>query len=147
MISSRKWRLPVFLDASTVCCPRVSREYSVNGGHVMGYSHIHFVSSLVAGIGYVFPNIRPPLTSRPSSTDIACSVGALYLYSGDNIRKHTANSLEAALSVLDDKPGPSPTDASALLFLSPVPRFTKGPIPAILTVTSAHTGPYYGKAI
>jgi len=28
---------------------------------------------------------------------MACSVGALYLYSGDGIRKHTASSLETAL--------------------------------------------------
>ena len=37
--------------------------------------------------------------------------------------------------------------ASALLFLSSVPRFSKGPIPAMLTVTSAATGAYYGRAI
>ena len=37
--------------------------------------------------------------------------------------------------------------ASALLFLSSIPRVTKGPIPAMLTVTSAVTGAYYGKTI
>src|SRR6266849_4157977 len=35
-----------------------------------------------------------PNLAAPSSS---CSVGALYLYSGDSIRKHTANGLETAL--------------------------------------------------
>lgn len=97
------------------------------------------------------------MTTPNISTDIACSVGALYLYSGDSIRKHSANSLETALgeqkshlslSVLTDKWGLAfLTGASALLFLSSVPRFAKGPIPAMLTVTSAATGAYYGNAI
>jgi len=32
-----------------------------------------------------------------AATASSCSVGALYLYSGDSIRKHTANGLETAL--------------------------------------------------
>ncbi|THH18044.1 hypothetical protein EW146_g2867 [Bondarzewia mesenterica] len=62
-------------------------------------------------------------------------VGALYLYSADSIRKNTANGLEVALG------------ASALLLLSSLPRFAKGPIPAMLTVTSAATGAYYGRTV
>ncbi|KLO19090.1 hypothetical protein SCHPADRAFT_844087 [Schizopora paradoxa] len=58
-------------------------------------------------------------------------VGLLYLYSADSIRKGTANGIETALG------------ASALLFLSSAPRFAKGPIPAMLTTTSALTGFYY----
>jgi hypothetical protein len=53
-------------------------------------------------LGMLFPRIprwlttpnNPPLPSFPS---IVLSVGALYLYSGDSIRKHTANGLETAL--------------------------------------------------
>ncbi|KAI0271047.1 transmembrane proteins 14C-domain-containing protein [Russula aff. rugulosa BPL654] len=82
-------------------------------GGVTGYVRTRSIPSIVAGIG----------------------VGALYLYSGDSIRKHTANGLETALG------------ASAVLFLSSVPRFAKGPIPAMLTVTSAAAGAYYGRAI
>lgn len=39
------------------------------------------------------------------------------------------------------------TGASALLFLSSIPRAGKGLIPAILAVTSAGTGFYYGKTV
>jgi hypothetical protein len=45
----------------------------------------------------VFSNIHGYVTTPNISTDIECSVGALYLYSGDSIRKHSANSLETAL--------------------------------------------------
>ncbi|KAI0773300.1 transmembrane proteins 14C-domain-containing protein [Trametes elegans] len=59
-------------------------------------------------------------------------VGALYLWSADSLRKGTANGLEGALG------------ASAILLLSSVPRVAKGPVPAVLTVTSAISTYYYG---
>ncbi|KAF8661311.1 hypothetical protein AX16_001409 [Volvariella volvacea WC 439] len=62
-------------------------------------------------------------------------VGLLYLWSADSIRKGTPNGLEAALG------------ASALLFLSSIPRVAKGPIPATLAITSAGAGLYYGKTL
>lgn len=37
--------------------------------------------------------------------------------------------------------------ASALLLLSSLPRVTKGPVPIILSATSATTGAYYGKLL
>lgn len=37
--------------------------------------------------------------------------------------------------------------ASALLLLSSAPRAAKGPVPAVLTATSAVTGYYYGKTV
>ena len=37
--------------------------------------------------------------------------------------------------------------ASALLFLSSLPRVTKGPVPIALAVTSAAAGFYYGKTV
>jgi len=37
--------------------------------------------------------------------------------------------------------------ASALLFLSSVPRFGKGPVPKMLSVSSAGAGMYYAKLL
>ncbi|PSR74322.1 hypothetical protein PHLCEN_2v9939 [Hermanssonia centrifuga] len=62
-------------------------------------------------------------------------VGLLYLWSADSIRRGTGNGLEGALG------------ASALLLLSSLPRVSKGPIPAVLTVTSAASAYYYGKTV
>ncbi|KDR80580.1 hypothetical protein GALMADRAFT_60688, partial [Galerina marginata CBS 339.88] len=62
-------------------------------------------------------------------------VGLLYLWSADSIRKGTPNGLEGALG------------ASAVLLLSSLPRFSKGPIPAMLTITSASAGFYYGNTV
>ncbi|RPD59079.1 hypothetical protein L226DRAFT_524076 [Lentinus tigrinus ALCF2SS1-7] len=62
-------------------------------------------------------------------------VGALYLWSADSIHKGAANGLETALG------------ASALLLLSSLPRASKGPVPAVLTATSAVSAYYYGKTV
>ncbi|KIM44547.1 hypothetical protein M413DRAFT_355947 [Hebeloma cylindrosporum] len=62
-------------------------------------------------------------------------VGLLYLWSADSIRKGTSNGLEGALG------------ASALLLLSSLPRVSKGPVPAILAISSAGAGLYYGKTV
>ncbi|EKM75020.1 hypothetical protein AGABI1DRAFT_116595 [Agaricus bisporus var. burnettii JB137-S8] len=62
-------------------------------------------------------------------------VGLLFLWSAESIRKGTNGGLEGALG------------ASALLFLSSLPRVTKGPIPVVLAATSASTGLYYGNVI
>ncbi|EDR14632.1 uncharacterized protein LACBIDRAFT_305463 [Laccaria bicolor S238N-H82] len=62
-------------------------------------------------------------------------VGVLYLWSAESIRKGTTNGLEGALA------------ASALLFLSSLPRVAKGPVPAILATTSAASGLYYGTTV
>ena len=84
------------------------------------------------------------------------SVGALYLWSADSIRKGTANGLEAALGEYFSSPGllctsPNPIrlplGASALLLLSSLPRASKGPVPAVLTATSAASAYYYGKTV
>ncbi|KAF8473639.1 hypothetical protein DFH94DRAFT_763211 [Russula ochroleuca] len=104
---------------TSVCRPRVRHGTLCIVGGVTGYARTRSIPSIA-------------YTPGPR---ITCSVGALYLYSGDYIRKHTANGLEFALG------------ASALLFLSSHPRFSKDPIPAMLTVTSAVTGAYYGRAI
>ncbi|KAK7056268.1 hypothetical protein VNI00_002821 [Paramarasmius palmivorus] len=50
-----------------------------------------------------------------------------------SIRKGTANGIEGALG------------ASAILFLSSLPRARKGPVPAILTATSTASAVYYGR--
>ncbi|EKM50633.1 uncharacterized protein PHACADRAFT_264005 [Phanerochaete carnosa HHB-10118-sp] len=62
-------------------------------------------------------------------------VGLLYLWSANSIRNGTANGLEGALG------------ASALLLLSSLPRVAKGPVPAVLTVTSAASTLYYGRTV
>ncbi|KIP02686.1 hypothetical protein PHLGIDRAFT_78763, partial [Phlebiopsis gigantea 11061_1 CR5-6] len=62
-------------------------------------------------------------------------VGLLYLWSADSIRRGTANGLEGALG------------ASAILLLSSLPRASKGPVPAVLSVTSAVSAVYYGKTV
>ncbi|KAF7770471.1 hypothetical protein Agabi119p4_6445 [Agaricus bisporus var. burnettii] len=59
-------------------------------------------------------------------------VGLLYLWSADTIRRGATGGLEGALV------------ASALLLISSLPRVTKGPVPMILSVTSASTALYYG---
>ncbi|KAJ3019041.1 hypothetical protein NUW54_g187 [Trametes sanguinea] len=61
-------------------------------------------------------------------------VGALYLWSADSLRKGTANGLEAALG-----------ERVCAFVLSSAPRAAKGPVPAVLTVTSAASAYYYGK--
>ncbi|EIN09654.1 hypothetical protein PUNSTDRAFT_143143 [Punctularia strigosozonata HHB-11173 SS5] len=62
-------------------------------------------------------------------------VGALYLWSAETIRKGESNGLEGALG------------ASALLLLSSLPRVAKGPVPAVLAVTSALSSVYYGNLV
>ena len=79
------------------------------------------------------------------------SVGLLYLWSADSIRKGTSKGLEGALGMSDiwfisQLPwANSDLGASALLLLSSLPRAAKGPVPAVLTVTSAAATYYYGK--
>ncbi|KIK79712.1 hypothetical protein PAXRUDRAFT_160530 [Paxillus rubicundulus Ve08.2h10] len=84
----------------------------ITGGFT-GYLRTRSVPSLVAGIG----------------------VGALYLWSAEQIKKGAPNGIEGALG------------ASAILLLSSLPRVTKGPVPALLAVTSAGAGAYYGKTL
>ncbi|KNZ75085.1 hypothetical protein J132_04569 [Termitomyces sp. J132] len=65
---------------------------------------------------------------------IVFSVGLLFLYGADAIRKGAPNGLEAACA------------ASALLLLSSLPRATKGPVPATLALLALGAGTYYGRA-
>ena len=120
-------------------------------GGVTGYARTRSIPSLVAGVGYVSSNRLNWDYPQPHSSH---SVGALYLYSGDSIRKHTANGLETALGeqvyllhLPDQCECVFSLGASALLLLSSLPRITKGPIPVLLTVTSAASGAYYGNTI
>ncbi|KZV91352.1 hypothetical protein EXIGLDRAFT_769995 [Exidia glandulosa HHB12029] len=85
------------------------------------------VLCIVGGItGYARTHSVPSLVA-------GCSVGLLYAYSANGLTKGAPNALEAALG------------ASAILFLSSLPRASKGPVPATLTVTAAIAGAYYGR--
>ncbi|KAF9269051.1 hypothetical protein L218DRAFT_891008 [Marasmius fiardii PR-910] len=88
-----------------------------------------FIMGGLCAVGGITGFIR---TRSIPSLVAGVGVGALYLWSADSIRKGTANGVEAALG------------ASALLFLSSVPRFRKGPVPAMLTATSTAAALYYG---
>ncbi|KAI0339636.1 hypothetical protein BDW22DRAFT_1361211 [Trametopsis cervina] len=63
------------------------------------------------------------------------SVGLLFLWSADRIRQGTPNGLEGAFL------------ASTVLLLSSAPRFRKGPIPKVLTVSGAASAAYYGNTL
>ncbi|KAG8220835.1 transmembrane proteins 14C-domain-containing protein [Butyriboletus roseoflavus] len=82
-------------------------------GGLTGYLRTRSLPSLIAGIG----------------------VGALYMWSAEQIKKGTPNGIEGALG------------ASALLLMSSLPRVTKGPVPVVLALTSAGAGAYYGKTL
>lgn len=80
------------------------------------------------------------------------SVGLLYLWSAESIRKGTHNGLEGALgeqrcSLSAMHGADVAIGASAVLFLSSAPRMMKGPIPATLTASSAIAGLYYGRTV
>ncbi|KAH0836549.1 transmembrane proteins 14C-domain-containing protein [Lanmaoa asiatica] len=82
-------------------------------GGVTGYLRTRSLPSLIAGIG----------------------VGALYIWSAEQIKRGAPNGIEGALS------------ASAVLLMSSLPRVTKGPVPIVLALTSAGAGAYYGKTL
>ncbi|CAK5283386.1 unnamed protein product [Mycena citricolor] len=67
--------------------------------------------------------------------DMRLSVGALYMWAGDRIRRGQPNGLEGAIG------------ASAVLFLSSAPRLRRGGVPIALTSTSAMAGLYYAKTV
>ena len=81
-------------------------------------------------------------------------MGLLYLWSAETIRKGASGGLEGALGTsvprfvtmwllsIEISVG-----ASAILLLSSLPRVAKGPVPAVLTVTSAVSSYYYGTTV
>ena len=102
-------------------------------------------------------NILISLTTNVWAPGITYSIGAMYLSSGNSIHKDIPNGLETALGESNHaacsrasrsaQPQWLVPGTSVLLFLSSLPRYSKGPIPATLTVTSAVTGLYYGALV
>ena len=80
------------------------------------------------GIGFAKTRSIPSLVA-------GVGVGLLYLYSASVIRANGVYGWEYALA------------ASAVLFLSSIPRFAKGPVPKGLTLTSAATAFYYARLV
>jgi hypothetical protein len=90
-----------------------------------------------------------------------CSIGAMYLSSGNSIYKYISNELETALGKSNYAPYSQPLQSAQLQTACPwfiraiiailTPRFAKGQIPGMLTVTSAVTGAlfraYYGMLV
>ncbi|KAG8827809.1 hypothetical protein FRC19_000314 [Serendipita sp. 401] len=72
--------------------------------------------------------------SKPSLI-AGVSVGCLYLWSGGLILNNDFRGFYGAAG------------ASAILFLSSLPRVAKGPVPAILTLLSAASGTYYYQTV
>lgn len=83
------------------------------------------------------------------------SVGALYIWSAEQIKNGAPNGIEGAFGeALLILPSPFHINfrscrigASALLLMSSIPRITKGPVPVILALTSAGAGAYYGRTL
>jgi len=66
-------------------------------GGVTGFVRTRSVPSLVAGVGYVLSFHGSP-TVRKSGL-MACSVGLLYLWSAEAIKKGHSNGIEGALGM------------------------------------------------
>ena len=81
------------------------------------------------------------------------SVGLLFLWSADAIRKGSPNGLDVALGQstsiirIPANTHVFPVGASALLLLSSLPRIAKGPVPVVLAATSSAAGVYYGTKV
>jgi uncharacterized membrane protein (UPF0136 family) len=103
-------------------------------------------SSLVSGES-IFSNTKACVCEF-----IYSSVGLLFLWSADVIRKGAPNGLEGALGTLPSLKSSNSyafndVGASALLLLSSLPRITKGPVPIVLAATSSAAGVYYGTKV
>lgn len=81
------------------------------------------------------------------------SVGLLYLWSAETIRRGTPYGIEGALGehsqchVKTTNGLTNLAGASVLLLLSSLPRVAKGPVPVVLAATSAATSIYYGRLL
>lgn len=84
--------------------------------------------SIGGSIGYARTRSLPSLVA-------GVSVGLLYAFSGFRIHHSAAYGIETA------------TVASIVLLASSAPRFTKGPLPKTLTITSVLSGSFYVKQL
>ncbi|PVG04656.1 hypothetical protein CPB86DRAFT_8606 [Serendipita vermifera] len=88
--------------------------------------------SILMGVACISGGITGFLRTGSKPSLIAgMTVGALYLWSGGILLNGDPRGYYGAAG------------ASAILFLSSLPRFAKGPVPALLTVLSAVSGAYY----
>jgi hypothetical protein len=86
-------------------------------------------------------------------SDYFTRVGGLYIWSGLALQNGQPYGLEGALGTLHNQSDEllciakvRRSGSSVLLLLSSAPRFLKGPVPKILSLTSASAIVYYGLA-
>lgn len=98
---------------------------------------------------------RTCVRSTSRRLTLLSSVGVLYVWSAEQIKRGAPNGIEGALGevpylhhqIRSINPLRCRIGASALLLVSSLPRVTKGPVPIILALTSAGAGAYYGKTL
>ena len=116
-------------------------------GGVIGFARKGSVPSLVGGASYV-AHPRPAVHNSQS----ICRIGGLYFWSGRALQDGRPYGLEGALGTSTNRVHRFYTadsrwsGSSVLLLLSSAPRFSKGTVPKLLSLTSASAIVYYGRA-
>jgi hypothetical protein len=92
-------RLRPFADNPPVCCPRVRHGHSVyrwRSDRICSHA-FNSIHSCRSWVRIAIISRLVELVDHPNLVPITCSIGAMYLYSGDTIRKNLLNGIETAL--------------------------------------------------